>query len=97
MRDYLEGWKDERECEIPPIRKAGFKEEVLIRSQVPLKRTRKEMRDVKKNLTIIDTTSEMREINLDRIRKRELLLGEMPNSVRWCLRIRSYPKFRESS
>ena len=45
----LEGWKDERECEIPPIRKAGFKEEVLIRSQVPLKRTRKEMRDVKKN------------------------------------------------
>ena len=22
MRDYLEGWKDERECEIPPIRKA---------------------------------------------------------------------------
>ena len=31
MRDYLEGWKDERECEIPPIRKAGFKEEVLIR------------------------------------------------------------------
>ena len=49
MRDYLEGWKDERECEIPPIRKAGFKEEVLIRSQVPLKRTRKEMRDVKKN------------------------------------------------
>ena len=49
MRDYLEGWKDERECEIPPIRKAGFKEEVLIRSQVPLKITRKEMRDVKKN------------------------------------------------
>ena len=49
MREYLEGWKDERECEIPPIRKAGFKEEVLIRSQVPLKRTRKEMRDVKKN------------------------------------------------
>ena len=96
MRDYLEGWKDERECEIPPIRKAGFKEEVLIRSQVPLKRTRMEMRDVKKNLTIIDTTSEMREIDLDRIGKRELLLGEMPNSVRWCLRIRSYPKFRES-
>ena len=29
----------------------------------------------RRTLTIIDTTSEMREINLDRIGKRELLLG----------------------
>ena len=44
----------------------------------------------RRTLTIIDTTSEMREIDLDRIGKRELLLGrnaeqcEVVNEKRFC-------------
>lgn len=51
----------------------------------------------RRTLTIIDTTSEMREIDLDRIGKRELLLGRNAEQCEVVLAIRSYPKFRESS
>ena len=46
-----------------------------------MKRTERRCEMSRRTLTIIDTTSEMREIDLDRIGKRELLLGAKCRTV----------------
>ena len=51
----------------------------------------------RRTLTIIDTTSEMREINLDRIGKRELLLGRNAEQCEVVLADPIISKVQESS
>jgi len=34
VENYWDGWKEEKEVEIPPVQKKGFKEDVIIRKKV---------------------------------------------------------------